>query len=173
MTINPPAPQGPKFDPGAVAVAAGLTAAGRACRERRVQFTAMRRSVLEILWQARRPMGAYDVLDVLETSLGRRLTPPTVYRALAFLLEQRFIVRIECKNAYVPYAHPDHPRACVFFICENCGASEEVENPNLEQLFVRDAASLGFRIGKRVVEIQGACAACLSAAEAAKTPSRV
>jgi Fur family zinc uptake transcriptional regulator len=151
-------------------LAEGLTAAEQTCRERGVQLTAIRRSVLEALWQAEQPLGAYDIMAKLERADGRGLSPPTVYRALEFLLEQHFISRIETKNAYVPCSHPDHPHACLFFICDGCGTSAEIENPTIESMFDREAASLGFRIGKRVVELQGTCATCQTSAEPTGQP---
>jgi Fur family transcriptional regulator, zinc uptake regulator len=142
-------------------LAAALLAAETACRTRGVQLTPVRRLVLRMLWEGIQPLGAYDLLKRMEAELGRRLAPPTIYRALDFLLAQNLITRIESKNAFVPCAHPGHPHACVFFICENCGASEEIEDRGLEELFDRKASALGFRINKRVLEFQGKCAACL------------
>jgi Fur family zinc uptake transcriptional regulator len=142
-----------------------IKAAEQACHERGVQLTQIRRTVLEALWESNHPLGAYELISMLERTSGRRLSPPTVYRALEFLLEQRFISRIETKNAYVPCSHSDHPHACVFFICDGCGSSAEVENPAVEYMFDRDAETLGFRIGKRVVELQGTCATCLATGE--------
>lgn len=142
---------------------AGVAAAEQACRDRGVRLTRIRRSVLETLWGAQHPLGAYEIMSVLDHADGQRLSPPTVYRALEFLVEQRFISRIETKNAYVPCNHPDHPHACVFFICDQCGSSAEVENPAIEYMFDRDAETLGFHIGRRVVELQGTCASCHSA----------
>jgi len=134
------------------------------CRERGLPFTAPRRSVLEILLKQARPIGAYDVLRQMQRRAGRRIAPPTVYRALEFLAAQGFISKIESKNLFVPCAHADHPHACVFFICEGCGRSIELENRQIEQLFDHDANSIGFRVCKRVVEIQGTCLECLSSA---------
>jgi Fur family zinc uptake transcriptional regulator len=98
----------------------------------------------------------------MQRQAGRRIAAQTVYRALNFLTEQGFISKIESKNLFVPCAHADHPHACVFFICEKCGSSTEIENRQLEELFVHDAASLGFRVSKRVIELQGTCSMCLA-----------
>ena len=144
--------------------ARALRFAERACHERSVQFTPMRRAVFEVLLQFDQPIGAYDMIRELEAKLDRVISPPTVYRTLDFLLEQKFIARIETKNAFVPCAHPDHEHTCVFFICETCGHSAEVENEKIEALFEQDAAALGFQIGKRVIEMQGLCATCQNAA---------
>jgi Fur family zinc uptake transcriptional regulator len=142
------------------AVLDGLHAVETICRKRGLQFTKNRWLVLESLLQAEQPMTAYELLRALETRLERQISPPTVYRALAFLSEHDFVSRIETTNAYVPTPYPDHTQPYVFFICETCGSLAEIENRKLEALFESDAASLGFRIGKRVIELKGACANC-------------
>jgi len=141
-----------------------VEAADALCRKRGLPFTAPRRSVLEILLKQTRPIGAYDVLRKMQERAGRRIAPPTVYRALDFLSEQGFISKIESKNLFVSCAHTNHPHACVFFICDNCGSAIEVENRKLEKLFAADANDLGFRVAKRVVEIQGTCSKCITSA---------
>jgi Fur family zinc uptake transcriptional regulator len=143
------------------AVCAALLAAESACRARGAELTPIRRSVLRSLIEAGQPLSAYNLLKRMEADLDRRVTPPTVYRALDFLLEQRLISKIESRSAFVPCMHPDHVHACVFFICDNCGSFEEIEDTNLERLFERKANSLGFRISKQVLELQGMCASCL------------
>jgi Fur family zinc uptake transcriptional regulator len=142
--------------------ASGVEAVSAACRQRGLPFTAPRKSVLEILLKQDRPIGAYDVLRQMQRHAGRRISPTTVYRALEFLAEQGFISKIESKSLFVPCAHADHPHACVFFICENCGVSTEIENRQLERLVMHDATSLGFQVRKRVVELQGVCSRCLA-----------
>jgi Fur family zinc uptake transcriptional regulator len=142
-----------------------LAAAASLCRERGAQFTEVRRRVLEALWRAGQPLSAYELMPRLEAALERRLTPPTVYRSLDFLMDQRLVSRIESRNAaFVPCAHPEYPHACVFFVCNRCSASVEVENPTVEHLLAADAASLGFEVHRRVVELQGLCVQCVASA---------
>jgi len=149
---------------------AAVRLAAALCAERGARMTTLRRAVLEVLWQAGRPAGAYDLMSRLQARFGRRFTPPSVYRALEFLLDQGLIARIESRNAFVPCAHPERPHACVFLVCDHCGTSAEVENPELEALMARDARTLGFRIARRVVELQGTCAACRTAPAPARPP---
>ncbi|HUA53535.1 MAG TPA: transcriptional repressor, partial [Candidatus Sulfotelmatobacter sp.] len=115
----------------AQSAADALVSASLLCRERGAQFTEVRRLLLEALWQAGQPLGAYDLMPLLEAALARKVTPPTVYRTLEFLMDQRLISRIESRNAFVPCAHPEHPHACVFFVCDGCSASVEVENADI------------------------------------------
>ena len=66
-------------------VATALAASDAACKDRGVQFTPVRRRVLEILAEAHAAMGAYDVLARLDRE-GLGSQPPVAYRALSFLV---------------------------------------------------------------------------------------
>ena len=78
-------------------------------------------------------------------------------------MAQGFVSRIESRNAYVPRAHPERRHDCLFCICGDCGASVEPEDPRVGRRLAEDAADLGFRVTRRVVEMQGICASCLAA----------
>lgn len=141
---------------------AALKAAMTLCSERGAQMTPLRRLALETLWQAGEPLGAYELMPKLEASLGRKLTPSTIYRALEFLVGQGFVSRIESRNAFVPCAHPEKAHACVFFVCDLCHGSVEVDNPALEGIVEHEAEQLGFRVAHSVIELRGTCADCRS-----------
>ncbi|MEM0955457.1 MAG: transcriptional repressor [Pseudomonadota bacterium] len=142
---------------GAVALAASL------CAERGVRLTAIRRQVLELLYEMDAPRGAYDLVQALQEKVGRNIAPPTVYRALEFLIEQGLAAKIESRNAYAPCTHPERPDDCLFFICSDCGGMSEIEDPGVGQQLQRSAAGLGFKVSRRVVEVQGTCASCSEA----------
>ena len=80
-------------------IAGALKRAETHCGARRLQFTATRRRVLEILLQEHRAMGAYDILAVL-SSEGLGSQPPAAYRALDFLVEHGLAHRIQRLNAF-------------------------------------------------------------------------
>ena len=97
-----------------------MAAAERLCSERGLRFTPLRRRVLELVWSSHKPVGAYALLDALRNeALGS--APPTVYRALDFLIEQGFIHRIERMNAFVGCSHPGEAHRGFFLICGACG----------------------------------------------------
>ena len=73
-------------------VAEAMSDAVSLCRARRVRLTPLRSRVLEIVWQNHKPLGAYDILAVLAEE-GRSAAPPTVYRALEFLLMASDVTR--------------------------------------------------------------------------------
>jgi len=136
------------------------------CCARGAQLTTPRRQVLELLWTNGRPMGAYELLEALKLKNARSVSPPTVYRALEFLMSQRLVSKIESRNAYVPCAHPERRHDCLFFLCSNCGASAESEDPRIEALLAEDAAVVGYRVTRRVIEVEGTCASCNTAESA-------
>lgn len=70
-------------------------------------------------------ISAYDLLDLLRAS-EPQAKPPTVYRALDFLLEQGFVHKVESTNSYVLchlFDQPTHTSA--MFICDRCGVVKE------------------------------------------------
>lgn len=132
------------------------------CRKRGAEFTSIRRHLLDLLCQAGRPLGAYELLPRLEMVLERKVKPATVYRGLEFLTGLGVVARIESRNAFVSCAHPEQSNACVFFLCDHCNGSTEVENNALERLVAVDASTLGFHVSRRVFELRGTCARCQS-----------
>lgn len=133
------------------------------CEARGVRLTALRRQVLELLWESARPMGAYELIDSLQQRHARPVAPPTVYRTLEFLISQRFVAKIESRNAYFCCAHPERRHDCLFFLCADCGAAVELDDPRIERRLAEDAADLGFRVMRSVLEVQGICASCAEA----------
>ena len=63
------------------------------CHTRGVRFTPIRRRVLELIAENGGGLKAYDLLDQLSTEHAAA-RPPTVYRALEFLIEQGLVHRI-------------------------------------------------------------------------------
>jgi Fur family zinc uptake transcriptional regulator len=128
------------------------------CRRQGVRLTQRRRQVLEILCRATRPLGAYEILEQLRT--GAPLAPPTVYRALDFLLEQGLIHKLETVHAFVSCTHPEHPHFSQFLICADCGHVREIEDQALDERLHETASHSGFEPQRSVVEVLGLCAEC-------------
>ena len=140
-------------------VARALEQAERVCRARGARLTKLRARVLEIVWQSHRPLGAYDMLAVLAAE-GRSAAPPTVYRALEFLLEQGLVHRLSSLNAYVGCSRPGHAGSGQFLICERCGNAAEIDDPEVARAIGRSAGAHGFEAGRHTVEISGVCPEC-------------
>lgn len=130
------------------------------CRAHGVRLTPIRRKVLEALYATHRPLGAYELADML-TQNGRRLAPITVYRALEFLIEQGLAHRLASQNAYIGTFHGDSSHeTTTFLICENCGGVDEVTSPELANTLGVLLSREGFSPRARVLEITGRCSHC-------------
>lgn len=143
----------------AACVSAAVATASAKCARDGQRLTALRRRVLELVWQGHRPIGAYAILEQLKTD-GRTAAPPTVYRALDFLLDCGLVHRIESLNAYVGCAQPEAPHRSQFLICRGCGTTAEIVDSAVTEALQRSAAAHDFRIESRVIEVTGLCAAC-------------
>ena len=130
------------------------------CAERGVRLTDQRKLLLQFLLEAEKPLSAYDLLDKMRESI-KKPAPPTVYRALEFLLEQGLIHKIESLHAYVSCAHPDHPHASQFLICAQCGDVAEVEDEAISERLMEASRAVGFKTDRPVVEIMGTCSDCV------------
>jgi hypothetical protein len=83
----------------------------RACEQRGLRLTPIRANALRLIADAGRPIKAYDLLDQMKATHDAA-APPTVYRALDFLLEHGFIHKLASINAFVGCHHPGQRRTC-------------------------------------------------------------
>jgi Fur family zinc uptake transcriptional regulator len=137
-----------------------LQRAGSICEGRGTRLTELRRQVLGLILDAEAPTGAYDLLDRLKAT-RHGAAPPTVYRALEFLLENGLIHRLERLSAFVGcIAHEEGDHAAQFLICRTCGRVTEIEDHELAHALADAAHRLGFTVGKATIEAEGQCATC-------------
>ncbi|CAG8868985.1 Zinc uptake regulation protein [Pseudomonas fluorescens] len=145
-------------------VHSALTEADTICARLGLRLTALRRRVLELVWQSHKPLGAYDILAVLSEQDGRRAAPPTVYRALDFLLENGLVHRIASLNAFIGCSHPEHSHQSQFLICRECHVAVELEQASISDAILASASTVGFTVEAQTVEVVGLCGNCRSAA---------
>jgi len=149
--------------------AQALDAAERVCAQRGVRLTALRRRILEQILKTEGVIKAYDLIHDL-SSEDRSIKPPTVYRSLAFLLEQGFIHRIESLNGFVACNHPGEAHETLLMICDGCGHIDELHQEGISDALDRAADDKGFSISAKVVELHGTCRACRVAGGERRTP---
>lgn len=139
-----------------------VAAVERACRERGLRLTPIRAHVLKLVADAGGPIKAYDLLDRVRDGDGPgAATPPTVYRALDFLLANGFIHKLESVNAFVACHHPNAAQHSVpFLICDGCHAAVELEDRAVVDQLDARARALGFRPSAQTLEVHGLCARC-------------
>jgi Fur family zinc uptake transcriptional regulator len=136
-----------------------LEQAAALCRARGQSLTPLRRRVLEIVLEADRPLGAYDVLDILARDRGR-VAPPTVYRSLDFLLEQGLVHKVLSVNGFVACSAAARPHMAELFICRQCGNAVEVARKAADGQLEATASDLDFAIESVVLEVKGLCHGC-------------
>lgn len=131
--------------------------------DRGLRMTPVRRRTLEILLEAHRALGAYDVLTRLAAE-GYGNQPPVAYRALDFLEEQGLAHRIRSLNAFAACMHPGESHAPAFLICSGCNIIAEAPAAPVLAALQTAAAHSGFVIARSNIEALGLCPACIGAA---------
>ncbi|NPT39154.1 Fur family transcriptional regulator [Paraburkholderia xenovorans] len=145
---------------------AALTLAEEYCRERGEKLTPIRRKVLELLLNSGRATKAYSLLDEMR-QIHPGSAPPTVYRALDFLLSAGLVHRIESINAFTVCHDLTQCQHGILVVCQQCGNVTELHQPKLRQALVTQIEDAGYRLASDEIELKGLCSAC-QAAEAAE-----
>lgn len=135
---------------------AALAEAGARCKAQGEAWTSPRRRIYVLLLAAGTPQTAYDLIESHKRRQHRYVGPPTVYRALDFLVAVGLAHRVESRKAYVACAAPDAPHAASFLICDACGRADELP----QDLHQWDQAAAGFQVRCAIFELRGSCAAC-------------
>jgi Fur family zinc uptake transcriptional regulator len=140
-----------------------MRTAAEVCEQRGLKLTPLRLRVLELVWERHAPIGAYDILDKLSQE-GLGSAPPTVYRALNFLIGAGLVHRIDTLNAYFGCEAPRTDHAAQFLVCRTCHGVTELGDPTISRLLASRVRAAGFVADAPDVEIKGVCDACRLAA---------
>lgn len=136
-----------------------LAEAERLSTARGLRLTPVRRRTLEILLEAHRALGAYEVLARLaQDGFGQQ--PPVAYRALEFLVENGLAHRVQRLNAFAACMHPGEDHDAAFLICTGCNAVAEAPAARVRSLLEASASTSGFRVDRASIEALGLCPAC-------------
>lgn len=138
-----------------------IAEAERRCAAASESLTPLRRRVLELLIDQHGPAKAYDLLPLIDAE--KQAKPPTIYRALDFLVRMGLAHRIESLNAFVACDIGACARSTIFLICEKCGAADEFDAGHALIDLGEAARRDGFAIRRTMIEASGLCAACQSA----------
>ncbi|MBS0212596.1 MAG: transcriptional repressor [Proteobacteria bacterium] len=137
----------------------------KACSERGLRLTPLRADVLRLVADAGQPVKAYDLLAKISESKAAS-APPTIYRALDFLLENGFIHKLESINAFIACHHPNVRHTVPFLICDRCHTTIEMEDERIGRQLDEKARALGFTPQSHALEVHGVCAKCAAQADA-------
>lgn len=141
---------------------AQMAEAEKRCAEAGESFTPLRKRVLELLLDQHGPAKAYDLLPLIDADKSAK--PPTVYRALDFLVRMGLAHRIESLNAFMACDVGACERSTIFLICEKCGGAEEFDAGHALIDLSEAAKKDGFAIRRTMIEASGLCAQCQQAA---------
>lgn len=136
-----------------------LEQAEKICQKNDARLTKLRKRVLELIWAEHEPVKAYDLLNELQKS-DPAAKPPTIYRALDFLLEQGLIHKLHRLNAYVGCSHPEGKKPCFFLICTNCNSVTKSHDDAYRKLIAKVYKSYHFRLQATTFEMEGLCQKC-------------
>ena len=142
-------------------ISRAIAEAEEICGDHKLRLTPLRRRVLELVWTRHAPVGAYDILGALKKGEAA-LEPPTVYRALKFLLEAGLIHRVDSLNAFIACPSPRIRHTAQLLVCRSCSQVTELEDPSIGQLLAQKAKIVGFETDAQELEIKGQCATCRS-----------
>ncbi len=147
-----------------------LDRAAAVCDRNGSRLTDIRRHVLGLVLESGRPVGAYDLLDRLRGA-RKGAAPPTIYRALDFLLEQGLIHKVERLSAFVgcmqdeaTHDHAHHDHRVQFLICSRCSRTVELDDPSIAEALAAAAARHGFQAQRSTIELEGVCGDCAAQA---------
>jgi len=130
------------------------------CKKNGFRLSNVRKRVLELIWESHQALGAYAILEQLGKE-GVKPAPPTVYRALDFLLEAGLVHRINSLNAYIGCNHPkDSHHGSYFLICQHCHIVAEIHDKRIDEEVASLAERERFSISERALEISGTCQHC-------------
>ena len=129
------------------------------CTKRGSRLTDQRKHILRLIWESHKPVKAYELLEKLAKHTGK-IQPPTVYRALDFLIDHGLIHRIDSQNAFVGCHHPDADHECFFLICRACGNADEYCSPELKNAITQTSDHHNFNVEGITLELSGICHIC-------------
>ena len=164
-----------------------LMAAKEQCRASGARFTPLRQQIYQLVLQANKPVGAYDLITQLQqmrlnepevenvasssqtinqttnqtnSQAPKNVAPPTVYRSLDFLLSEGLIHQLTSINAYVPCCHPRAQHTAAFLICAQCQRVQECSSLPVQEIMSFAQQDVGFMVERSVIELSGRCQAC-------------
>jgi Fur family zinc uptake transcriptional regulator len=136
-----------------------LQSAAEHCLKNGANLTDLRRQVLDLVLAHDGVVKAYQILSDLQQARGSA-APPTVYRALEFLVEQGILHRVEALNGYVVCRHLDCAHPSVILTCRDCGKVDEMAADEGFMTLRQLCAGHGFEMDEQQLLLNGRCVQC-------------
>lgn len=129
------------------------------CKLRDARLTPIRREVLTLVLSSSDVIKAYEILSALQKT-RTNAAPPTVYRALDFLVEIGVLHRAEALNGFIFCAHFDHPHSGVILNCKSCGRTQEADAPRTVNQLHEFCEDWDFELSDEPLVLNGLCERC-------------
>lgn len=137
------------------------------CAEKDVRLTALREAVLRVLLSSHNALGAYDIIEKLN-SYGRRLAPISVYRIMDVLVSAGLAHRLESKNAFFAcLTEHGNQNPIVIMLCGKCKRVAEADAPEAWNAIGSLTNENEFSVSAMVLEVHGTCRHCRKAKDKA------
>ena len=146
-----------------------LDHAASRCRARGASLTPIRRKVLALLREQPGGLKAYDLLELIKLD-HPSASPPTVYRALDFLIEQGLAHRIGRINQFVACNQNCHDEANLFLVCPACGTVTELHDEVALVALSKSLEAAGHTLAGPEIEISAICRSCTTLPREAVEP---
>ncbi|CAM3859463.1 transcriptional repressor [Litorimonas haliclonae] len=119
------------------------------------RLTPLRRHIYKCLLIADAPLGAYEILGMLDGVGASK--PPTVYRSLDWLIGVGLVKKIESISKYIAKTSLDDSNRMALLLCESCGNAEFFDAASVLDSLGNFAREKGFEEHQTVIEILGLC----------------
>ena len=119
-----------------------------------------------------RSLKAYELLDAMR-AVHPGAAPPTVYRALDFLMEEGLIHRLDAVNAWSACHDAGGAPHDLLVVCTGCGAVAEVSDPAMSRQLAERVAQTGYALATHETEIRALCPQCQQEAARGRRPDTI
>lgn len=125
------------------------------------KLTVQREQILSLAFDYQpRVVKAYQLLADLQAEKGV-VAPPTVYRALEFLVTCGLLHRVEALNGFILCQHMDDcHHESLMFVCEHCGCAEEIDSSDCLASLQHTAEQKEFIVHAQAIVLTGICRIC-------------
>ena len=130
------------------------------CATLKLRLTSSRKEVLYILWQAQKPLKAYEILDNL-LRIKPHSKPPTIYRTLEYFVRNGAAHKIESIQSFTLCGEPEkHLSSEALMVCHYCHNVVEIYDAALRDVVVKLAKIHHFKLHQDAIELKGTCEKC-------------
>lgn len=144
--------------------------ASQACAGADIPMTPKRLEVYTTLLSAGQALSAYELIDRVNLSFARQLTPISIYRMLEFLEQKHLVRKLKSAGKYVainPTIQTTDQQVLQFLICRECG---DVKELGIDQRILVELkaciASSGFQLKNWELELDCVCTNCSTHSDA-------